>query len=242
MTVVRHPRTVVPLVALLFVIAIGGVTSQERSAIAWESDLERAVERGRGENKPIFLVITGGIWCDPCNWFAENTLDDPELVATINQDWIPLRLLDIDPAVSRWDETTVPTVLLLTQNGDEIARIVGNNTAEVITRRLASIRGDDSPAGGVTDEQGQTDLTGAVFRIGTGSIWNADGGKWYTEDIGLPPELEEYDRDSAFLYLRDPKSATVVAITVSLQEERYLWRWNREENNWDEIGALRRIE
>lgn len=242
MTISRRSGPAIFWVVFLIMTVVGFASTQEQTNIDWETDLESAITRAGEEEKPIFLVITGGIWCDPCNWFAENSLNDPELVATVNRNWIPLRLLDIDPTVSRWNETTVPAVLLLNSNGDEIGRIVGNNTAEVVTRRLVATRGDNTPALGQPDDQAESDLVGATFRIGTGTIWNDDGGKWFTEDIGLPFELEEYDRDSAFLYLRDPRSATVVAITVSPAEDRFLWRWNRDENSWDEVGALRRIE
>jgi hypothetical protein len=242
MMISRRGGAFVVWAIFLFAFPVVGATSQEQRSIDWETNLDSALARAGEENKPIFLVITGGIWCDSCNWFTENTLTDRELVTTVEENWVPLRLLDIDPSITQWNETTVPAVLLLSPKGDEITRIVGNNTAEVIRRRLTATQGDESPVLAQPGDRVETDLSGAIFRIGTGTIWNGDGGTWYTEDIGLPLELEEYDRDSAFLYLRDPKSATVIAITASPEEERYLWRWNRDANSWDEVGALRRIE
>ena len=84
-----------------------------------------------------------------------------------------------------------------------------------------------------------TYLRGAVFQVADGTIWNDGGALWYTEGLGLPGRFEEYDRDSAFLYLRDPASATILAVTVTNNElDRRLWRWDQTENGWQEVGPM----
>lgn len=237
------------LLVIVFVLS-PGISAQTRAPF-WEDNVESALDRAQESEKPIFLYITGGIWCDPCMMFEERTLSDSRLLSRIEADWIPLRLYDTDPTITRWRETIVPAVLLLDTTGTEIARISGNTTSEVVIAQIESIgrpdaEGLDTP-GPALNRRGarEDDLSGAVFRLQTGTIWNGGGAVWYTEDLGLPLSFEEYDRDSAFLYLRNGETGTVVAITMvqeSTDEGRRLWRWNRERNEWEEIGPLLRID
>ncbi|MFW6227990.1 MAG: thioredoxin family protein, partial [Alkalispirochaeta sp.] len=230
--------------------------AQSRSTIPWVLDAETAFDRAEREGKPVLLLLTGGIWCDPCLWFDENALSDPGLVALVRNGWVPLRIEDTDPQALRWDRTILPTLLLLQPDGREIDRIEGNVTAETAQRIIASAVGrvgGDTRSGETIDEPvdesippepvHDNDLREAVFRVTDGTIWNDGGATWFTQDLDLPQRLEEYDRDDAFLYLRDSSTATVVAITVAGPgEERRLWVWDRDTEGWREIGRLQRLD
>jgi hypothetical protein len=89
-------------------------------------------------------------------------------------------------------------------------------------------------------------LRGAVFRIGDkGTLWNDGGAFWYSQDAGLPPRLEEYDRDEVFLYLRDRASATLLGVPVARTGREVfsvLWKWDVETRRWEEAAELERID
>jgi hypothetical protein len=111
----------------------------------------------------------------------------------------------------------------------------GGSTGEDAGTEARSDAGTDTSVGTAD----AADLRGAVFQVADGTIWNDGGALWYTQSLELPGRFEEYDRDSAFLYLRDPASATILAITVTDNElDRRLWRWDRAENGWQEVGPL----
>jgi thiol-disulfide isomerase/thioredoxin len=223
-------------------------------------DPQAAIDRAGREDRPIVVLVTGGTWCDPCRWFRENTLRDPSVVSLVRNAWVPLRLRDVDAASGRWPDDILPTLLFLDSSGEEVDRLAGTATAETVRARLVEVNrrisgdGDSSEttAEDIIDEapsdtgsesapatDGTVDLRGAVFQVAAGTIWNDGGALWYTESLGLPDRFEEYDRDSAFLYLRDPASATILAITVTDNDlDRRLWRWDRAENGWQEVGPL----
>jgi hypothetical protein len=244
-------RTVAAIV-ILIVVSTPLLSAQSRSTIPWMVDADAAFDRAEREEKPVLLLLTGGIWCDPCLWFDENALSDPGLVALVRSGWIPLRIEDTDPQALRWDRTILPTLVLLQPDGSEIDRIEGNVTTDTAQRMIASAAGRverTASSGGRADGNAGTvtirddDLREAVFRVADGTIWNDGGATWFTQDLDLPQRLEEYDRDEAFLYLRDRSSATVMAITVAGPgEERRLWEWDRDTEGWLEIGRLQRLD
>lgn len=234
------------VVVALFVLITGiagivfppAAAAQTSPSVTWLDDPREALEEAQREQRPVFLLITGGVWCDPCRWFDENSLSDAGLTALIRSGWIPVRIVDTDPAAAEWNVQRLPEVILLQPDGTEIERMSGITPATLLRERLIA---SAAPTPGSSGSGRSDDLRNAVFRIGSGMIWNDGGAMWFTQDAGLPPRLEEYDRDEDFLYLRDRPSATVLAITVSEEiPRRFLWRWDREIGDWTEIGPLDR--
>ncbi len=234
------------VVVALFVLITGvaGVVfppatpAQSTSSVEWLNDPRAALDQVQREERPVLLLITGGVWCDPCRWFEENSLSDAGLTALIRSGWIAVRISDTDPAAAEWNVQRLPEVILLRPDGTEIERMSGITPATLLRERLIA---SAAPAATSADNGRRDNLRNAVFRIGAGMIWNDGGAMWFTQDAGLPPRLEEYDRDDDFLYLRDRPSATVLAITVSEDmPRRFLWKWDREIGDWTEIGPLDR--
>jgi len=212
--------------------------------------VEDALSRAETTGQPLIILVTGGAWCDPCTWMEENSLTSPELRRRLQESWIAVRIPDTDPAWQRWDVARLPTILYLDSQGEELERTEGAVTADSLVRTMTQVRrelalgtddGDDDADGtpAAAEATIATGLqTGTRYGIGSGVIWNDGGALWYTEDAGLPPRLEEYDRDEAFLYLRDGSSGTILAITVAEDVPPSLWRWIQSERRWREIGEL----
>lgn len=242
-----RPRSVLATAVMAWALLL--VVSPAATA-QWENSVEDALSQAESTGKPILLLVTGGAWCDPCTWMEENSLTSPELRARLQEEWIALRIRDTDSAWQRWDITRLPTMLFLDPQGQELGRATGAVTADSLVRTMTQVRrelvlGSDTAGDTAGDEDSPTEVanvttlqTGTRYRIGSGIIWNDGGALWFTEDAGLPPRLEEYDRDEAFLYLRDGSSGTILAITVADDVPPSLWRWNQSERRWGEIGEL----
>ena len=135
-----HKRIVqVLLICAIIVTPFTSLPAQSSASIPWMDDSQAAIDRAGRESKPIVVLITGGAWCDPCNWFRENTLRDPSLVALIRNAWVPLRLRDVEVETERWPEDIVPTLLFLDSDGEEIDRIAGTATAQTVRARMVDV-------------------------------------------------------------------------------------------------------
>ena len=87
---------------------------KERLPITWYEWDEESFELADTLELPVLLYITAP-WCEPCHLMEESTLADPEVVQTINDDFIPI-LVDADkrPDVdSRYNKGGWPTTAFL---------------------------------------------------------------------------------------------------------------------------------
>lgn len=235
-------NSAVSAIALVMALIASLPAAAQAPGTGWATDFAAARARALSEGKPIAVVVTAGIWCDPCVWLDENTLSNRDVQRELSQAWVPVRINDTNPVWQQWDVRRLPTILLLSADGEVAATLDGAVTARTLLDRLTSISQSgetpDRPAAATDDR----DLSGAVFRIGSGTVWNDGRGTWYTQDVGLPPQLTEYDRDEAFLYLRDEASATLLAITVMAGSDRSLWRWDQQQRTWDPVADLIRLD
>jgi uncharacterized protein YyaL (SSP411 family) len=92
---------------------------KERLPITWYEWHEESFELADTLELPVMLYITAP-WCEPCHLMEETTLSDLEVVATLNDDFIPI-LVDADkrPDVdSRYNRGGWPTTAFLNAKGD----------------------------------------------------------------------------------------------------------------------------
>jgi uncharacterized protein YyaL (SSP411 family) len=92
---------------------------KERLPITWYEWHEESFELADTLELPVMLYITAP-WCEPCHLMEKTTLSDPEVVATLNDDFIPI-LVDADkrPDVdSRYNRGGWPTTAFLNAKGD----------------------------------------------------------------------------------------------------------------------------
>lgn len=241
----RTVRRVIVVAVLIAVIPV--VVAAQSVGIDWLSNADAAFSRAEQENRPLFVMITGGVWCDPCLWMEENTLRDRSIVSTVERGWVPLRLLDTDAVTQRWERGILPTVLFLDSSGTEIDRLEGTYTVDMLRRRIAEAygvaRGSPTEPPAATVQRDEEDLESQIFAVADGTIRTDGRGAWYTSGLDLPERFEEYDRDETFLYLRDRSTATIIAITVTDSvDNRRLWRWDQRENGWIQLGVLRPVQ
>jgi hypothetical protein len=242
-----------PTLALLFLLVVTAGLSAQSGIL--DAALRRAVQG----DKMVLALVTADAWCDPCNWFEENTLTAPQVQAELRQHWVFVRILDTDSTAARWEVERLPAVFILDETGVTTREVYGAVTADTLVQEMTLAReavADDAgraeTSGGGTGAAGAgptvpvgADLNrdGVTYRLvpGTGTISKRRDGRWVTTDAGLPPLLTEYDRDEAFLYLQDESSGTILALTVAPDVATSLWRWDTGERSWVEIGELEEI-
>lgn len=90
--------------------------------IAWQSWGEAAFERAAREDKPILLSISA-VWCHWCHVMDETSYSDPEVIATIGEAYVPVRVdTDRRPDVNaRYNQGGWPTTAFLAPDGTLLA-------------------------------------------------------------------------------------------------------------------------
>ena len=189
---------------LLFLIAVHG-----GHAISWLNDLDEAMAESRRTDRPVLLLVTGGAWCDPCNWLEENSLSKDSIRSLVRVGFVPVKLLDTEPGWDRHGVRRLPTIVVLSPDGSELGRVAGAATAEMLQAELAPLTATrrrspsvDAPVVGVPDidtsrsaatgtvpvippgmvspqEDDGDHLRGAVFRIGAKGTLWNDGGAFW---------------------------------------------------------------
>ena len=63
------------------IIAFMAYTTQAQEGLTWHTDLNKAVEISRQEQKPLFLFFTGSDWCGWCIRLQNEVFKTPEFVS-----------------------------------------------------------------------------------------------------------------------------------------------------------------
>ncbi|HET7814417.1 MAG TPA: DUF255 domain-containing protein [Candidatus Baltobacteraceae bacterium] len=86
--------------------------------IDWQPWSAAAFDRARAENKPVLLSISA-VWCHWCHVMDETSYSDPNVIAAINADYVPVRVdNDRRPDVNaRYNQGGWPTTAFLTPDG-----------------------------------------------------------------------------------------------------------------------------
>jgi thiol:disulfide interchange protein len=114
-----------------------GVAALTASAFAtplegWTTDLDKALEKAKAENKSVLVEFTGSDWCPPCMMMRKNVFSKKEFVDAASKKFI---LVELDfpkgePEVKKKNEPIAekykiegfPTVILLSPDGKEFNR------------------------------------------------------------------------------------------------------------------------
>lgn len=89
--------------------------------IAWQPWGEEAFLKAKQEKKPLLLAISA-VWCHWCHVMDETGYSDEEVIALINESFIPLRVdSDQRPDINkRYNQGGWPTTAFLTDDGEVI--------------------------------------------------------------------------------------------------------------------------
>jgi thiol-disulfide isomerase/thioredoxin len=99
-----------------------------RGTIAW-TGLSDALERAKSTHRPVYLDVTAS-WCAPCRVMDRTTFRDDSVRSALSLQFVPARV-DIDDlhdgslVKNAYGIAVVPTSLVLTPHGEELARHIG---------------------------------------------------------------------------------------------------------------------
>jgi thiol-disulfide isomerase/thioredoxin len=97
--------------------------------------LEAALKKAKTENKPIFIDVYA-TWCGPCKYLTNEVFVEEELGDYMNEHFINLKLDgekgDGDYLMVEFGLDAYPTMLYLSPDSEELNRIVGAVSADVI--------------------------------------------------------------------------------------------------------------
>jgi len=95
-------------------------------SIRWVHDLRVAHHVSVATGRPI-LIVFGASWCGPCKKLQNEVLSQPRLATYINKMFVPVHI-DIDQnrkVAETLEVKEVPTSVVLSSNGDLLAKFVG---------------------------------------------------------------------------------------------------------------------
>jgi thiol:disulfide interchange protein len=98
----------------------------------WSTDLNKALEKAKAENKSVLVEFTGSDWCPPCIAMRKNVFSKKEFVTAASKKFI---LVELDfpkgdkdlkeknqPLAEQYKIEGFPTVVLLGADGKEFTR------------------------------------------------------------------------------------------------------------------------
>ena len=149
--VVAGLLAVIGVIALVVNRVITEVRLGQRELFSETLTFDEAKDRASERDADI-LVLALATWCPYCKELDRNALLDDEVIETISERTVPLRVdisgrsVDLDrwPNIDRLRVRMVPTLILLDQNGRERDRITGVVEAQDLIAWIRS-RGETKP-------------------------------------------------------------------------------------------------
>lgn len=176
------------LAALILILILQGLGAQE---INWISDYDSAKDKAGETGQNILVLITAPSWCTYCQWMAENTLQDPEVIELLNQGFVPAFITDENPQVERFNFDGYPTVQIFSPQGDLLKEASGAIASEPFMNILspfsieaAENTGGDNPVRlyGRDSSQRTADLI---------EYFSSQGIEYEFHNVDIPEEKQE---------------------------------------------------
>lgn len=126
------------IVAVIVSSLNGDETNKDiKSSIKWDNDYNHAVQEAKNTNKKIFVYFYAD-WCAYCTQMDEVTYASSEVKEKLTQNYVLLKLdVDANPQLSqKYQAYSLPTIIILDSNGQEINRIIGYQSPEQLLNQI----------------------------------------------------------------------------------------------------------
>jgi thiol:disulfide interchange protein len=139
--------------AILFLIACVTLSSaatlsvaSNASQIAWQPSTAAIYAQAKQQNKLVFLDLTAE-WCLFCKKMDETTYRDAEVVAYINEHFLPVRVSDEGEGelIEQYRRHARPGTVMLNADGIEILHKRGYLNAQLMLWMMMAVVQDPSP-------------------------------------------------------------------------------------------------
>ena len=203
--------------SLLFITA-----TLSAQSIEWLTTLSDARETASVERKNLFVFVTAGVWCRPCTWMEETTLDDSEIQAIIEGGYIPLKLLDYQEEHLELPVEAYPSILIYAPDGTLLENIRGPRAVPALEAVL--VRYHEGPGPAAEPLRFETER-GAFVYVGEGT--------WERRVEDRVVRYREYDRDETFIYLESDEAPRFLTLPPEGGE---MWQWDPVTESWEEFS------
>lgn len=107
------------------------------NSLQWGTDLNQAMQEAKNTDKQIFVDFYAG-WCSYCQEMDKVTYTDPQVKEKLTQNYVLLKVdVDENPELSsQYQAYSLPTMIILDSNGNEIKRIIGYQTPEELLSQI----------------------------------------------------------------------------------------------------------
>ncbi|WP_026304838.1 DUF255 domain-containing protein [Thioalkalivibrio sp. AKL8] len=129
------------LVLLLLALPAAAEDYPADSAIAWQDWDSQLFEESEARERPIFFYFHGQ-WCTWCRDFQDESLENPDVVDTIDQHYIPV-LVDLDERADlfrRYGGRGLPFVVIVNHEDEMLTRFTGHVNARDLQSILVAQR------------------------------------------------------------------------------------------------------
>lgn len=117
------------MVILILLFSLSAVFAD--NSIQWAASLDEGLARARKTDQSIFLLITAPSWCGWCVKLEQNVLSRPEIIRKINEGFVPVKIMDTDSDVKRFQFRGYPTVRIIDADEKTIADVYTQDAGQM---------------------------------------------------------------------------------------------------------------
>lgn len=112
-------------------------TTNNNSTLNWTTNINQAMQEAKATNKTIFADFYGDS-CSYCKEMDEGTYTDPQVMAKLSQNYVLLKVnVNENPSLSsKYQAYSLPTMVIMDSNGNEIKRIIGYQSPEQLLNQI----------------------------------------------------------------------------------------------------------
>ena len=180
-------------------------------AFDWAETLDTGVALAAARSEPLLVVVEGPVWCLQCS-DAVGQLEQERLTGRLD-DIVAVRVADEAAIVERFAVRRLPTVILLDSGGNEIGRMLYQQSDDAL---IDFVR------------QNKNGASGQIVRIGTTRLHRSSEGVWHLSEPYPVGAFHQYDQDETFWYLRH-ENATILAVA---KDASAIWSWDHGAETW----------
>lgn len=123
-------------------VALLAMTSSAHAAeeIPWSTNIEASLQQARASGKPVLMEFTAS-WCVYCKRMEKTTFVDPQVVQTVQQNFVAVRV-DADQNKAIVADLAIkglPAILIVSPDLQIIERISGFQTPEALVPKLQNV-------------------------------------------------------------------------------------------------------
>lgn len=115
----------------------GETTNKSTESLEWSTDLNSALQEARNTDKNVFIDFYAD-WCPYCKELDEKTFQDTGVQDKLSQNYVAVKInTDDNPELaSQYKVYSLPTLVILNSDGQEVKRYSGYISADDLLNKL----------------------------------------------------------------------------------------------------------